>query len=293
MNLGKYERQHYIGLNDDLREEEKRKQLEEKEHAFISLILRAYKAEATTGFAAFHGKKAGRMVVVGPVNLPVTRLFVEEIILECRNKHITRVDLLAFDFEMGLFPNILEDARAKGIDIAPKYIPAEVFDKRAIEKNQVVFHDVAAIEVKPHVKKNSIAIELTDFSVYHSQDSIASAEESLKNGGSKIVIERGQIVKVAKDKSGIVTREVLTRHWTDWIDYWAVDFDFESKREIVRVKNEETGEFDEVWTVIMFLKRMAVVPYQERQDFGADQRLPRITSRSLQGGGEGGGYLRQ
>lgn len=248
LNLGKYERQHYIGLNDDLREEEKRKQLEEKEQAFISLILRAYKAEATTGFSAFHGKKAGRMVVVGPVNLPVTRLFVEEIILECRNKHITRVDLLAFDFEMGLFPNILEDARGKGIDIAPKYIPAEVFDKRAIEKNQVVFHDVAAIEVKPHVKKNSIAIELTDFSVYHSQDSIAAAEESLKNGGSKIVIERGQIVKVAKDKSGIVTREVLTRHWTDWIDYWAVDFDFESKREIVQVKNEETGEFDEVWT---------------------------------------------
>jgi len=248
LNLGKYERQHYIGLNDDLREEEKRKQLEEKEHAFISLILRAYKAEATTGFAAFHGKKAGRMVVIGPVNLPVTRLFVEEIILECRQKHITRVDLLAFDFEMGLFPNILEDARAKGIDIAPKYIPAEVFDKRAIEKNQVVFHDVAAIEVKPLVKGNSIAIELTDFSVYHSQDSIAAAEESLKNGGSKIVIERGQIVKVAKDKGGIITREVLTRHWTDWIDYWAVDFDFESKREIVRVKNEETGEFDEVWT---------------------------------------------
>ena len=248
LNLGKYERQHYIGLPSDLREEEKRQQLEEKEHAFISLILRAYKAEATTGFAAFHGKKAGRMVVVGPVNLPVTRLFVEEIILECRNKHITRVDLLAFDFEMGLFPNILEDARAKGIDIAPKYIPAEVFDKRAIEKNQVVFHDVAAIEVKPHVKKNSIAIELTDFSVYHSQDSIAAAEESLKNGGSKVVIEQGQIVKVVKDKSGIVTREVLTRHWTDWIDYWAVDFDFESKREIVRVRNEETGEFDEVWT---------------------------------------------
>ncbi|KAF0218456.1 MAG: adenine specific DNA methylase [Geobacteraceae bacterium] len=248
LNLGKYERQHYIGLNDDLREEEKRQQLEEKGKAFIALILRAYKAEGITGFAAFHGKKAGRMVVVGPVNLPVTRLFVEEIILECRQKHITRVDLLAFDFEMGLFPNILEDARAKGIDIAPKYIPAEVFDKRAIEKNQVVFHDVAAIEVKPHVRKNSIAIELTDFSVHHSQGSIATAEESLKNGGNRIVIERGQIVKVAKDKNGIITREVLTRHWTDWIDYWAVDFDFESKREIIRARNEATGEFDEVWT---------------------------------------------
>jgi hypothetical protein len=27
-----------------------------------------------------------------------------------------------------------------------------------------------------------------------------------------------------------------------------VDFDFESKREIVRVKNEATGEMEEVWT---------------------------------------------
>lgn len=248
LNLGKYERQHYIGLNDDLREDEKRKQLEEKEQAFISLILRAYKAAGITGFSAFHGKKAGRMVVVGPVNLPVTRLFVEEIILECRNKHVTRVDLLAFDFEMGLFPNILEDARSKGIDISPKYIPAEVFDKRAIEKNQVVFHDVAAIEVKPHLIKNSLAIELTDFSVYHSQDSIAAAEESLNKSGSKIVIERGQIVKVSKDKNGIISREVLTKDWIDWIDYWAVDFDFESKREIIRTKNEATGEFDEIWT---------------------------------------------
>jgi len=91
-------------------------------------------------------------VAVGPVNLPVTRLFVEELILECRQKHITRVDILGFEFEMGLFPNVLDEARAKGIDIAPKYIPAEVFDKRAVERNQVVFHDVAFIEVTPHVR---------------------------------------------------------------------------------------------------------------------------------------------
>ena len=43
---------------------------------------------------------------------------------------------------------VLDEARTKGIDIAPKHIPAEVFDKHALEKNQVVFHDVAAIEVK-------------------------------------------------------------------------------------------------------------------------------------------------
>jgi len=254
LNLGKYERQHFVGVNPNLREEEQQKQLAEKEAAFVELILKAYRAEKTNQFAAFHGKKAGRLVAVGPVNLPVTRLFVEEIILECRKNHITKVDILGFEFEMGLFPNVLDEARSKGIDIAPKYIPAEVFDKRAVDKGQVVFHDVAAIEVKSHVKDGeegmppSIAVELTDFSVFYSQDSIANAEASLENKKSRIVVEKGRIVKVSKDKDGIVTRETLTKDWKDWIDYWAVDFNFESKREIIRVKSEDTGEVEERWT---------------------------------------------
>jgi site-specific DNA-methyltransferase (adenine-specific)/adenine-specific DNA-methyltransferase len=28
---------------------------------------------------------------------------------------------------------------------------------------------------------------------------------------------------------------VLTREWTDWIDYWAVDFNYESRKEMIRV----------------------------------------------------------
>ena len=247
LNLGKYERQHYIGVNLSLREEEKQKQLEAKEKDFLNLILHAYRAEAVNQFHTFQGKKAGRLVSVGPVNLPVTRLFVEEIILECRQKHITKVDVLGFEFEMGLFPTIVDEAKAKGIDLAMKYIPRDVFDKRAVEKNQVVFHDVSFIEVKPHVKKKSIAIELTDFSVFYSQDS-QEADEKLKNGKSKVIVDKGQVTKISKDKKGIVTREILTKHWTDWIDYWSVDFDFESKREIVRIQNEESGETEEVWT---------------------------------------------
>ena len=248
LNLGKYERAHYIGVNLNLREEDRQKQLEQKEKDFIALILKAYKAEAVGNFKCFHGKKAGRVVAVGPVNLPVTRLFVEEIILECREKRISRVDILAFEFEMGLFPNIQEEAKNKGIDLALKYIPREVFDRRAVEKNQVVFHDVSYIEVKPHVKKNSIAVELTDFSVFYSQDTVNNAAESLKAGKNKIVVEAGKIIKVIKDKDGIVTREVLTKKWTDWIDYWSVDFNFENKREIVRVKDEVSGEIEEKWT---------------------------------------------
>jgi len=248
LNLGKYERQHYIGVNPSLRNQEKQKQLEAKEKAFIELILKSYKAEAIEGTSTFHGKKAGRMVAVGPVNLPVTRLFVEEVINECRQKHITRADILAFEFEMGLFPNILDEAKAKGIDLAMKHIPREVFDKRAVEKGQIVFHDVSFIEVKPHIKKNTVAVELTDFSVFYNQDILAEVEESLKNGGSKIVIEQGKIIKVTKDKKGIVTREVLTQSWKDWIDYWSVDYDFESKKEVLQVRNEATGAMEEIWS---------------------------------------------
>ena len=248
LNLGKYERQHYIGVNENLRLEEQHKQVEVREKQFVSLILNAYNADLAEGFKTFQGKKSGRLVAVGPVNVPVSRLFVEEVILECRQKHVTKVDILGFEFEMGLFPNVLDDARSKGIDISPKHIPAEVFDKRAVDKGQVVFHDVAAIEIKPIVKKNSVAIELTDFSVFYSQDSVSGAEETLKDKGSKIVVEKGQIVKVSKDKDGIVKREQMTKAWTDWIDYWAVDFNFENKREIIRVKNEASGEWEEIWT---------------------------------------------
>ena len=248
LNLGRYERQHYVGLNPNLREEQRQQQADQKERAFLDLILRAYRAERTDGFQTFHGKRAGRLVAIGPVNMPVSRLFVEEIILECRKKQITKVDILGFEFEMGLFPNVLDDARAKGIDIAPKYIPRDVFDKRAVERNQVVFHDVSFIEVKPHLKGNSVAIELIDFSVFYSQDSIAYAEATLKNKATKIVVEKGQIVKVSKDADGIVSKDCLTRTWTDWIDYWSVDFDFENKREIIRQQNPATGDWEEVWT---------------------------------------------
>ena len=254
LNLGKYERQHYIGVNPNLSDEQQQQQIAAKSKEYQALILKAYAAQPVEQSDLFHGKKAGRMVAIGPINLPVTRLFVEEIILGCRKNRITRADILAFEFEMGLFPAIMDEAKSKGIALEMKYIPAEVFDKRAVEKNQVVFHDVSFIEVKPHITHSpenglaKVAMELTDFSVHYSQDSIAGAEESVKNGKSKIVADHGQIVRVGKDETGKITRDPLTKHWIDWIDYWAVDFDFESKREIIRVRNEDTGVTEEQWS---------------------------------------------
>jgi adenine-specific DNA-methyltransferase len=270
LNLGKYERQHYIGINPTLREEQQAKQLAKKEADFVKLITRAYKAEPTENFKTFVAKKAGRLVAIGPINLPTSRLFVEEVINECIEKQITKIDILSFEFEMGLFPKIQEEAKAKGIDLALKHIPREVFDKRAIEKNQIQFHDVSYIEVKPHIKpagKNtlgSVAIELTDFSVFYNQDIVDNVVESLRKGADKVLVENGNIIKISKDKDGIVKREVLTKKWTDWIDYWAVDFDFENKKEIIRInkkegdqtkldgssdpKQEKFLDFQEVWT---------------------------------------------
>lgn len=245
LNLGRYERQAYLNVGGRLTGKQKEEALAAREREFRDLILKSYKA---TGFGGddgatvhdefFHGARNGRLVVIGPINLPVGRLFIEEVITECRKRGATRVDVLAFEFEMGLFPAVLTEAKAKGIDLTPKYIPAEVFDKRAVDKGQVVFHDISFVEATPRYdKKNkrSLRIELTDFSVYYSQGAAEAAIAAMKEGKSEVICDKGQLYKIAKDKDGVVTRDRLTKHWTDWVDYWAVDFDYESRREIIQV----------------------------------------------------------
>jgi len=145
--------------------------------------------------------------------------------------------LLAFEFEMGLFPAVLEEARGKGIDLVPKYIPAEVFDRRAVDKGQVVFHDISFVEATPRYDKKdkyTLKIELTDFSVYYTQGALEAAAASLKEGKSQVVCDAGQLYKLNKSKDGVISRDKLTKHWTDWVDYWAVDFDYTSRREIIK-----------------------------------------------------------
>jgi site-specific DNA-methyltransferase (adenine-specific)/adenine-specific DNA-methyltransferase len=245
LNLGRYERQAYLNVGSRLTDKQKEEALAQKEREFRELILRAYKAigfDGTEGVKAqdgfFHGARNGRLVVIGPINLPVGRLFVEEVITECRKRGATRVDVLAFEFEMGLFPAVLEEARSKGISLTPKYIPADVFDKRAVDKGQVVFHDISFVEATPRYdKKNklTVRIELTDFSVYYTQGAAESAIAAMKGGKSEVICEQGQLYKVSKNKDGIVKKERLTKHWTDWVDYWAVDFDYMSRKEIIKV----------------------------------------------------------
>ncbi|NCU28772.1 MAG: site-specific DNA-methyltransferase, partial [Candidatus Moranbacteria bacterium] len=133
LNVGKYERESFLNTNDDLRAEEKAKQAERKEKEFIKLILSAYKAEPVESFINVVGKKRDRLVAIGPINLPVSSKFIREIVDECKQKNLTKIDVLGFDYEMGMNFSEYSD---EGIDVSFKIIPREVFDKRAVERGQ-------------------------------------------------------------------------------------------------------------------------------------------------------------
>jgi DNA modification methylase len=246
LNLGKYERQYFVGIDPTLPEVQRRAQTIQREEHYLTLILSAYKAERVFQMPPFHGKKGATVVVVGPIDAPVTLTQVNEVIAECRKKKVSKVDVLGFEFEMGLTPAVQDEAKAKGVSLSLKYIPKDVFDKRAVERGQVKFYDVAYVEVLPKVDGKTVTVTLKDFGVFYRQDDLDALGEKLKPGGSKVTVEGGQVVKIVKDKKGKVEREVLTKKWTDWIDYWAVDFDYESRREIIRVV--EDGQEKEVWT---------------------------------------------
>jgi len=240
LNLGKYERQFFM---DDLQNGK----LEEKEETYKNLILEAYKAKPLEGYSQLHGQKSGRFVHVGPLDVPVTEARIDEILEECRQHLFTQVDVLGFEFEMGLQPRKVQELQEQGINMRLRYIPKEVFDPQAVQKGQVKFFDVSYLRAEPHVKGRKVTIELKDFVTHYTQDDLEEMEESLKKGGNKVVIEDGQILKLQKDKNGIIEKEVLTENWYDWIDYWAVDFHYEDKPEIIRYQNE-AGKTEEHWT---------------------------------------------
>ena len=233
LNLGKYERQYFVGIDPNLPVAERQKQSIQREEHYLGLILGAYKAERDWNSPPFHGHKGRTWVVVGPVDSPVTQTQFLEVVAECRKQKITAVDLLGFEFEMGLAPNLTDDAKRQGVHVALRYIPKDVFDKRAVEAGQVQFYDLAYVEVKPVVQGLSARVTLTDFSVYYRQEDVDALGGKLKPGGSKVTVANGQVIKLSKDKAGIISTEVLTKVWTDWVDYWAVDFHFGTTAELL------------------------------------------------------------
>jgi adenine-specific DNA-methyltransferase len=249
LNLGSYERQHFVGVDVNLSVEDQERQSRAREEAYLSLILRAYAGERATGSPPFHGVKGNAAVLVGPIDAPVTERQVRDAIDAAVDARITRVDVLGFEFEMGLKPLLQDEAKERGVNLALRYIPNDVFDSRAVKSGDVKFHDVAYVEFDPSTSGGEVTVSLTDFAVFYRQEDAEAAAAGLRNRASRVVVDEGQVVKISKDRDGIITREVLTSQWTDWIDYWAVDFDYGSQPEVIRVledgveKQVQTGRF--------------------------------------------------
>jgi len=247
LNLGAYERQYFAGIDMSLPEEQRKAISAERREHFLQTILSAYGGERTDQFAEFHGTKDSSCVFVGPLDSAVTQEDVRNCVESAKKNGLTRIDILGFEFEMGIKPVMVDEAKEQGVTVALRYIPNDVFDTKLISKGEVKFHDVGYVEVEAKQSKSGpVTVSLQDFGVFYSQDDSDGITQSLKNGASRIIIDNGQVVKVSKDKKGIASREILTKSWVDWIDYWSVDFDFESQKENVTTIID--GKEKTVWT---------------------------------------------
>jgi adenine-specific DNA-methyltransferase len=193
-NLGKYERQQWQAA-------EFGEQAEARSHNYRDFILDLYHARAITGYMWLHGIKGGRMVHVGAVDSPVSVGDVTNIVTEFKRAVGTGkdapatngVDILGWDFAFELNEVAKQQAAQANINVRFMRIPREVLDKKAVEQGDIRFFELAALSVDVHCEKRDVTLTLTDF------------------------------VIPADDVPTDVQRAI--KHWSQWIDYWAVDWD--------------------------------------------------------------------
>ncbi len=249
LNLGGYERAHQVGIDVSLEAEENKVQAAIKRDEFIELVLSAYGATKSDQLFPFSGSKGGTAILIGSIDAAVTQDQVQQAVDTALSVGISRIDVLGFEFEMGISPAMSDAAKEQGLTLTIRYIPNEVFDKRAIAKNQIKFFEAGYVEAKCEVKNKTLQVTLTDFGVFYRQDDADETAAELRNGNAKVVVDQGQVVRVSKDKKGVISKENLTSNWQDWIDYWAIDFDFASQPETISViesgkeVKKRTGKF--------------------------------------------------
>jgi len=194
LNLGKYERRYWAGVTfGDKRSDEQLTVFE-----YLAFILKLYDAQPLSGTQHLHGKKGRAMVHVGAVDAPVTIDEVNACIDECQQVKQHELHVLGWEWEMGMSPYIVQEAKRRGIKLLLLTIPREVMEQQAVDKGDVRFFELAHVEVS--IKKlgeREIQIELTDFAFPYAD-------------------------LIPED-----VREKITK-WSDYVDYWAIDWDFRS-----------------------------------------------------------------
>ncbi len=188
LNLGRYERRYWQGVNAG-----------EAIWEYYRFILNLYHAQQISGFAHLHGEKAGRMVHVGATDAPVTLDELAVTLAECAANGIHAVDVLGWEWEMGLNPAGKDKlVREHGVDAHLRNIPREVMDERAVEAGDIHFFELSVADVHVHQNDAGLVLELVDF--------LPAIDEYMQ---SKV---KGKVSK-----------------WSDWIDYWSVDFDYDGE----------------------------------------------------------------
>lgn len=215
-NLGKYERQ--LWQQEEFRSKAKEEALQRD---YVLFIVRLYQANPLNGYSWLHGVKGGRMVHVGAVDAPVSVGDVAQIAVEFRRAVGTGkdapktngVDVLGWDFAFELNEVAKQQAAAANIQMRFLRIPRDVMDKRAVEQGDVKFFELAALAVNVEVEKRNVTLKLTDF-VIPPDDVPEDARRAVK-------------------------------HWSQWIDYWAVDWDnkgdtFHNEWQTYRTRRDNT-----------------------------------------------------
>ena len=192
LNLGKYERRHWqMNVLNGEQEDGSRAIAD-----YLRFIVALYHAEPVEGYAHLHGQKAGRWVHVGATNASVTRDEVMGAVRECQANRYTALDVLGWEWEMGLHDTVREEARRMGVDVRLLYIPREVMDKRAVEAGDVHFYELAYLKTFLLQDGRTVTVRLDDF-----------------------IIPNPDLVP------DDVRRKV--KKWSDYIDFWAVDWNYQ------------------------------------------------------------------
>ena len=195
-NLGKYERQVWQAAEFSDPTQRANVQLR-----YRNFILQLYHATSIDGYTWIHGIKDGRLVHVGSVDAPIALGEVRAIVNEfwrVRGKdvgeHSNGIDILGWDFAFDLNETAKQMAADANIRLAFKKIPREVLEKKAVEQGDIVFYELAALDVEVKPIKKSVSVELKNFFV---------PPDDVPNDVRNAI-----------------------KHWSQWIDYWAVDWDY-------------------------------------------------------------------
>jgi DNA modification methylase len=197
-NLGKYERQAWQSAEFRAEGEDALEQQRQRDAAYRKFILDLYRATPITGHAWLHGVKAGRMVHVGAVDAPVTIADVKSIARETwkAGKDKAAADILGWEFAFEMNETARQVAAESRVDVSFKKIPREVLEKKAVEQGDIQFFELGALSVVPKQKGRELTLKLADF-VIPLDDVPEEARKAIK-------------------------------HWSQVIDYWAVDWDYKN-----------------------------------------------------------------